>query len=67
MTNLAVIESPQDQRSTAPAQREDNRLRLEDRAAHDWYRFVLSFPAHLVRTYIERFQLSPRGLQDGAC
>ncbi len=60
MTNLAVIESPQDQRSTAPAQREDNRLRLEDRAAHDWYRFVLSFPAHLVRTYIERFQLSPR-------
>ena len=22
---------------------------------HDWYRFVLSFPPHLVRTYIEQF------------
>ena len=38
--------------------REDNKLRLEDRAAHDWYRFVLSFPAHLVRTYLERFSLN---------
>ncbi len=38
--------------------REDNKLRLEDRAAHDWYRFVLSFPAHLVRTYIARFGLN---------
>ena len=39
--------------------REDNKLRIEDRAAHDWYRFVLSFPAHLVRTYIDRFALTP--------
>jgi len=31
------------------ASREDNKLRPEDRAAHDWYRFVLSFPPHLVR------------------
>lgn len=37
------------------AVREDNRLRLEDRAAHDWYRFVLSFPPHLVRDYLQRF------------
>jgi DNA modification methylase len=29
----------------------------EDRPAHDWYRFVLSFPPHLVRTYVERFGL----------
>lgn len=35
--------------------REDNKLRIQDRAAHDWYRFVLSFPAHLVQNYIERF------------
>lgn len=35
--------------------REDNKLRPEDRAVHDWYRFVLSFPPHLVRNYIERF------------
>ncbi|MGA2174929.1 MAG: DNA methyltransferase [Verrucomicrobiota bacterium] len=39
--------------------REDNKLRLEDRAAHDWYRFVLSFPAHFVRTYLDRFGLEP--------
>ena len=36
---------------------ENNRLRLEDRAAHDWYRFVLSFPPHLVRQCIDFFQL----------
>lgn len=32
-----------------------NRLRPEDRAVHDWYRFVLSFPSHLVRDYIDAF------------
>lgn len=40
--------------------REDNRLRVEDREAHDWYRFVLSFPPHLVRDYVERFGLTSR-------
>lgn len=37
--------------------REGNKLRPEDRVANDWYRFVLSFPPHLVRNYIERFAL----------
>lgn len=32
-----------------------NKLAPEDRAIHNWYRFVLSFPPHLVRTYLERF------------
>jgi tRNA G10 N-methylase Trm11 len=36
---------------------EENKLRAEDRAAHDWYRFVLSFPPHLIRNYAERFSL----------
>ena len=36
---------------------EENRLDISDRAAHDWYRFVLSFPPHLVRQYIEKFEL----------
>ena len=31
-----------------------NKLRPEDRAVHGWYRFVLSFPPHLVRHYLER-------------
>jgi hypothetical protein len=37
--------------------REHNRLRPEDRAAHDWYRFVLSFPPHLIRKYLGQFSL----------
>jgi hypothetical protein len=37
---------------------ENNKLRVEDEAVHDWYRFVLSYPPHLVRQYIERFNLS---------
>src|SRR6266545_3571139 len=41
---------------------ESNKLSIEDRAAHDWYRFVLSFPAHLVREYISRFEVDPAGL-----
>lgn len=40
--------------------REDNKLRLEDRAAHQWYRFVLSFPPHLVRDYVGKFELDGR-------
>lgn len=35
-----------------------NKLNFEDRRFHDWYRFVLSFPPHLVRHYLEKFNLS---------
>ena len=35
-----------------------NRLYESDRSVHEWYRFVLSFPPHLVRSYVERFGLS---------
>ncbi len=34
-----------------------NQLSPDDRAFHDWYRFVLSFPAHLVRHYLVDFEL----------
>lgn len=34
-----------------------NRLTNQDKAFHDWYRFVLSYPAHLVRDYIQDFGL----------
>ncbi len=37
-----------------------NKVRVEDLAAHDWYRFVLSFPPHLVRKYLEKF-----GVEEG--
>lgn len=38
-----------------------NKLSNDDKRFHDWYRFVLSFPPHLVREYIEQF-----GLKKGA-
>src|SRR5579884_2160818 len=49
--------------SYATARRRDanseiNKLYPEDRAVHSWYRFVLSFPPHLVRTYLERFGIT---------
>ncbi len=35
-----------------------NKMYAEDMAAHDWYRFVLSFPPHLVSDFIVRFGLN---------
>lgn len=35
-----------------------NKLQPSDRAFHDWYRFVLSYPPHLVRHYFEKFDLA---------
>jgi DNA modification methylase len=37
-----------------------NRLYAEDLPVHEWYRFVLSFPPHLVRQYISAFGLTRR-------
>ncbi len=34
-----------------------NKVDAKDRHFHEWYRFVLSFPPHLVRTYIEKFSM----------
>lgn len=39
-----------------------NKLQSSDRAFHDWYRFVLSFPPHLVREYINKFNLNHRNI-----
>ncbi len=40
-------------------QSELNKLLPGDRTAHDWYRFVLSFPPQIVRQYLERFDVQP--------
>lgn len=37
---------------------ETNKIRPEDRAVHDWFRFILSFPPHLVRRYVARFRIT---------
>lgn len=47
----ALRHSARRKRSNADA----NRLDPGDRPAHGWYRFVLSFPPHLVRQYLHRF------------
>jgi DNA modification methylase len=36
-----------------------NQLQEADRGIHDWYRFVLSFPPHLVRQYLDDFNAKP--------
>ena len=35
-----------------------NRLYEEDLPVHEWYRFVLSFPPHLIRDYVEKLSIS---------
>ena len=41
------------------AQSRMNNVRPQDRSVHEWYRFVLSFPPHLVQDYLDRFGLRP--------
>lgn len=40
--------------------RENNKLQAEDRAVHQWYRFILSYPPHLVRDYVGKFGLNAK-------
>ena len=39
-----------------------NKVQNKDGAAHRWYRFVLSFPPHLVRDYLDDFGVRHGGL-----
>lgn len=39
--------------------RSRNQIQEEDLPVHQWYRFVLSFPPHLVRHYLARFGIGP--------
>lgn len=39
-----------------------NKLDPQDHAFHNWYRFILSFPPHLVRDYISDFGLDSRSV-----
>jgi len=39
-----------------------NKVRKEDHPFHCWYRFVLSFPPHLVKYYLERFGIDKNSL-----
>ncbi|MBL8149483.1 MAG: DNA methyltransferase [Blastocatellia bacterium] len=37
-----------------------NRFYEEDLLIHDWYRFVLSYPPHLVQNYLHKFSVSKK-------
>jgi DNA modification methylase len=39
-----------------------NSISPQDRAFHEWYRFVLSFPPHLVRDYLQDFGLDEQAM-----
>lgn len=41
-----------------PSDSRNNRMTASDRQFHDWYRFVLSFPPHLVAYYIHVLELT---------
>lgn len=45
--------------SKTATRNDQNKLRPRDRVIHDWYRFVLSFPPHLVQDYLDRFNIGP--------
>jgi DNA modification methylase len=51
------IEEVQEEKKPGLSNGRANKLDPQDRAFHDWYRFVLSFPPHLVRDYIQKFGL----------
>lgn len=55
MESVALVSPASEKASKVTAVGGENKLRIEDRAVHDWYRFVLSFPPHLVRDYLRRF------------
>ena len=56
LTNYNILNANQTDR-LHHKMKAQNKLRPEDRAVHDWYRFVLSFPPHLVREYLNRFDV----------
>lgn len=46
---------PMDIEISKKTEKRQNNLRAADRPFHDWYRFVLSYPPHLVRQYLNDF------------
>ncbi len=55
-SQLELFESPKTPSVSENSQA--NSVRVEDMPIHNWYRFVLSFPPHLVRDYLSKFGAS---------
>lgn len=56
---LPLFETSPSSEAPSVISSDDNSLSPEDRSFHDWYRFVLSFPPHLVRDYLQDFGVQP--------
>ena len=56
------IEEVQEEKKPELSNGRANKLDPQDRAFHDWYRFVLSFPPHLVQDYIQKFDLNQKSV-----
>ena len=39
-----------------------NKIHVDDRPVHEWYRFVLSYPPHIVRDYLQHFGVTYKKL-----
>ena len=52
------LSEPSETRSPRSRNGNTNKLDPKDTPFHNWYRFVLSFPPHLVRRYIDEFDLN---------
>ncbi len=59
---LELIEEPDIPKSKIPSHYTNNKINYSDLSFHDWYRFVLSYPPHLVRHYIESFDLKNKSV-----
>ncbi|MDO8753635.1 MAG: DNA methyltransferase, partial [Anaerolineales bacterium] len=61
---MGFIESEEIQEAKKPelSNGRANKLDPQDRAFHAWYRFVLSFPPHLVQDYIQKFGLNQKSV-----
>src|SRR6266508_2207906 len=57
MVALPAVEQPVLPGLQAPINTNGNRLLDPDRPVHEWYRFVLSYPAHLVREYLAKLDV----------
>lgn len=58
LTLVLPLDAPAATTKQARYRSEINQLFAADHAAHSWYRFVLSFPPHLVREYLQRFGMT---------
>lgn len=54
-----VVDQPDSSavQNSNPISNTANTVNAQDRMIHDWYRFVLSYPPHLVRDYLNNFDL----------